>query len=77
MIRMTTKPGALLTAHGLIDAEHRLVPVPEQQRALRRIKKLAADGLSPYRISAALADNGVKLSHVTVRKIIAGRPGAA
>jgi len=50
--------------------------VPEQQRALRRIKKLAADGLSPYRISAALADNGVKLSHVTVRKIIAGRPGA-
>ena len=59
------------------DAEHRLVPVPEQQRALRRIKKLAADGLSPYRISAALANNGVKLSHVTVRKIIAGRPGAA
>ena len=47
--------------------------MPEQQRALRRIKKLAADGLSPYRISDDLASHGVKLSHVTVRKIIAGR----
>ena len=59
------------------DADRRLVPVPDQQRALRRIKKLAANGLSPYRISAALADDGVKLSHVTVRKIIGGRPGCA
>jgi hypothetical protein len=30
-------------------------------------------GLSPYKISADLAERGVKLSHVTVRKIIAGR----
>jgi len=35
-----------------------------QSRAIHS-KKLAADGLSPYRISAALADSGVKLSHVT------------
>jgi putative DNA-invertase from lambdoid prophage Rac len=55
------------------DAERRLVPVPELQPALRRIKKLAGEGLSPYRISDDLASRGVKLSHVTIRKIIAGR----
>ena len=47
--------------------------MPEQQKAIRRIQKLAAEGLSPYKISADLAARGVKLSHVTVRKIIAGR----
>jgi putative DNA-invertase from lambdoid prophage Rac len=55
------------------DADRKLVPVPEQQRELRRIHKLHAEGLSPYKISADLAERGVKLSHVTVRKIIAGR----
>jgi len=55
----------------------KLVQVPEQQRALRRIEKLAADGFSPYKISDDLASRGVKLSHVTVRKIIVGRQGAA
>jgi putative DNA-invertase from lambdoid prophage Rac len=59
------------------DANHKLVPVPEQQKALRRIHKLAADGLSPYKISADIAERGVKLSHVTVRKIIAGRRSTA
>jgi hypothetical protein len=49
------------------------MPVPEQQRELRRIRKLHADGLSPYKISADLASRGVKLSHVTIRKIVAGR----
>src|SRR3954466_11435237 len=52
------------------DTDRRLVPVPEQQRELRRIRKLAADGLSPYKISADLASRGVKLSHVTIRKIV-------
>jgi putative DNA-invertase from lambdoid prophage Rac len=33
------------------DAERRLVPVPEQQNAIRRIQKLAAEGLSLYKIS--------------------------
>ena len=54
----------------MIGGERRnLVPVPEQQRELHRIRKLAADGLSPYKISADLATRGVKLSHVTIRKI--------
>jgi putative DNA-invertase from lambdoid prophage Rac len=51
----------------------KLMPVPEQQRELRRIRKLHADGLSPYKISADLASRGVKLSHVTIRKIVASR----
>lgn len=58
------------------DADKRLVPVPDQQKMLRRIHKLSDDGLSPYKISADLAERGVKLSHVTVRKIIAGRQPA-
>ena len=59
------------------DENRKLVPVPEQQSALRRIQKLAAKGLSPYKISTDLADRGVKLSLVTVRKIIAERRTAA
>jgi hypothetical protein len=58
------------------DAERRLVPVPEQQKAIRWIQKLAAEGLSPYKISDDLKARGVKLSHVTIRKI-AGRRIAA
>jgi putative DNA-invertase from lambdoid prophage Rac len=57
------------------DADRKLVPVPEQQKVLRRIRKLAAEGASPRAISADLAEREVRLSHVTVRKILAGRPG--
>jgi putative DNA-invertase from lambdoid prophage Rac len=59
------------------DADRKLVPDPAQQRELRRIKRLHAEGLSPYKISADLAARGVKLSHVTIRKIIAGRRGTS
>jgi DNA invertase Pin-like site-specific DNA recombinase len=51
--------------------DRKLVPVPAQQRELQRIRQLAAEGLSPRKISADLASRGVKLSHVTVGKIIA------
>jgi site-specific DNA recombinase len=44
---------------------------------LKRIRSLHARGLSPRRISADLAGRGVKLSHVTTGKIIAGRHPAA
>ena len=54
------------------DENRKLVPVPEQQHELRHIRKLAADGLSPRKISAELAARGVKLSHVTIGKLIAG-----
>jgi hypothetical protein len=50
--------------------------MPEQQKELRRIRALHAKGLSPYKISDDLAEHGVKLSHVTVRKILTA-PGRA
>jgi transposase-like protein len=46
------------------------VLVPEQQREIRRIRQLAAKGLSPRKISADLAERGVKLSHVTIAEIV-------
>jgi hypothetical protein len=59
------------------DADKKLEPVPEQQQVLRRIRKLAGEGLSPRKISRTLAMRGVKLSHVTIRKIIAGQRSTA
>ena len=59
------------------DDDKRLQPVPEQQAVLRRIRKLAGEGLTPRKISRTLAMRGVKLSHVTVGKILARRqPGS-
>ena len=67
-------PGRGRAPFGFVyDAAKRLQPVPEQQAVLRRIRKLAGDGLSPRKISTTLAMRGVKLSHVTVAKILAGR----
>jgi DNA invertase Pin-like site-specific DNA recombinase len=62
----------------IYNAERKLVAVPAQQRVLRQIRKLAGEGLSPRRISAELADRGVQLSHMGVRKILrrAGVGGA-
>jgi hypothetical protein len=37
------------------------------------VRRPEGEGLSPYKISADLASRGVKLSHVTIRKVIAGR----
>ena len=55
------------------DDAKQLQPVPEQQKVLRRIHKLAGEGLSPRKISRTLEMSGTKLSHVTVGKILAGR----
>jgi DNA invertase Pin-like site-specific DNA recombinase len=60
-----------------LDEQRRLVPVPEEQRALKRIATLHAEGLSPYRIADDLKERGTPVSHVTIRKIIAGRQPAA
>jgi DNA invertase Pin-like site-specific DNA recombinase len=48
----------------------KLTEVPEEQAAIRRIHKLADRGFSPYKISADLAELGLKLSHVSIRKIV-------
>jgi DNA invertase Pin-like site-specific DNA recombinase len=60
-----------------VDADRQLVAVPEEQRAIRRIAELHAQGLSPYKIAADLKERGTPVSHVTIRKIIAGRQGAS
>ncbi len=59
------------------DTARRMVPIPEQQAELRRIHQLAAEGRSPRQISADLAERGVKLSHVSVRSILASKRGLA
>lgn len=43
-----------------------LVPVPNQQEAIKRMRKLRAKGLSLRAISDKLAEAGVKVSHVAV-----------
>ena len=47
-----------------VGANRKLVPVKEQQAAIKRIHKLHAQGHSLRAISADLAKRGVKLSHV-------------
>jgi hypothetical protein len=56
-----------------LDANRQLVAVPEEQRAIQMIAELHAQGLSPYKIAADLKKFGTPVSHVTIRKIIAGR----
>jgi DNA invertase Pin-like site-specific DNA recombinase len=53
------------------DDRRKLVPVPEQQTALRRIRRLHAGGMASRAISADLAQRGIKVSHVTITKIVA------
>jgi DNA invertase Pin-like site-specific DNA recombinase len=47
-----------------------LVPVPEQQAAIARMRKLRAKGLSLRAIRDQLAAEGVTLSHVGVRNAL-------
>ena len=47
-----------------------LVEVPEQQAAIKRIMELRSEGLSGYKISDALKATGIRLSHVSVLKIL-------
>jgi hypothetical protein len=55
---------------GAWRADRKLVPVPEQQTVIRHIRRLTRAGHSPRVISRRLREDGVMLSHVTVRKII-------
>jgi uncharacterized protein YoaH (UPF0181 family) len=54
------------------DGDRRmLVPIPSQQKALDRIRELHAEGMTSRAISADLAQRGIKVSHVTIAKIVA------
>ena len=52
-----------------------LVEVPVQQAAIRRIVELRRTGHSLRAISTALKDDGIELSHVGVKSIIAAAAG--
>nr|UXE45525.1 hypothetical protein Hi04_10k_c4997_00009 [uncultured bacterium] len=55
-----------------IGPNRQLVPVKEQQAAIKRIHKLHAQGHSLRAISADLAKRGTKLSHVAVGRVLSG-----
>ena len=58
---------------GTLAAGRRFSPCPSGLVIVidhQRIRLLAAQELSPYKISADLAERGVRLSHVSVRKIL-------
>ena len=48
-----------------------LVPVPEQQRAIRKMQRLRANGASLRSISDAMKHGGVEISHVGVGNALA------
>jgi DNA invertase Pin-like site-specific DNA recombinase len=54
-----------------IDANGVLVPVPAQQRAIRRARTLRARGLTLRAIREALARSGHRVSHVLIAKLVA------
>jgi DNA invertase Pin-like site-specific DNA recombinase len=56
-----------------ITPDRQIVADPEQQQVIRRIRRLKHAGHSPRVIAAKLKVAGTPLSHVTIRKILAGR----
>ncbi len=55
-----------------VGANRQLVPVKEQQAAIKRIQTLHRKGHSLRAISADLAKRGTKLSHVAVGRVLGG-----
>jgi DNA invertase Pin-like site-specific DNA recombinase len=54
-----------------VGPEGDLVEIPEQQTAIKKARALRAKGLSLRVISAALAEQGIRLSHEGVKRIVA------
>jgi DNA invertase Pin-like site-specific DNA recombinase len=52
-----------------------LVAVPEQQRAIKRMRRWHDQGLSLRAISAKLAESGITLSHVAVGRVLSDEGG--
>ena len=62
--------GAVPFGWRLGEQKGELIEVPEQQKAIARIRKLRAAGMSLRQIAAVLADDGIELSHESVRKVL-------
>jgi DNA invertase Pin-like site-specific DNA recombinase len=59
-----------------------LIPIEDQQRAIKRMVRLRASGLSLWRIAEKITASGIPISHMGVRKALAQtqggpRPGLA
>ena len=52
----------------VVDGE--LVEVPEQQAAINRAKEMRAEGMSLRAIAAALSNQGIRISHEGVKRIV-------
>jgi DNA invertase Pin-like site-specific DNA recombinase len=52
------------------DEHKNLEPVPDQQAAIRQMRRLKAKGLSLRAIAARLAESGVRISHVGVQRVL-------
>jgi DNA invertase Pin-like site-specific DNA recombinase len=48
----------------------KLVPVPEQQQALQRMRALRTEGLTLRAIQARVAEGGIQLSHVSIKRLL-------
>jgi hypothetical protein len=62
--------GGVLPFGFSVAANRRLVVVKQQQATIRRICALHAKGGSLREISAALARQGIRLSHVAVSRLL-------
>lgn len=63
--------GGIVPFGWMIGKDRALIEVPEQQRAIQRIVELRRNGLSLRAISAAIAAEGVQLSHEGVKNVLA------
>lgn len=52
-----------------------LVPVPDEQEALRQMRQLRAEGLSLRTIAERVSANGRRISHVSVKNLLAAQHG--
>jgi DNA invertase Pin-like site-specific DNA recombinase len=59
-----------------VDADRKLVPVKAQQVAIKRMHALRSKGLSLRAIATDLAKRGIKLSHVSVGRVLGETPSA-
>ncbi len=58
----------------VIDENNKLVVSPEGQAAIRKMHQLKAKGMSLRAIAAAMAETGVQISHMGVKKALAANP---
>ena len=69
-------PGGIVPFGWQLGDDGALIEDPNQQRAIQRTRELRRKGLSLRAVAAAIAAEGVKLSHECVKNILAAVGGA-